>query len=263
MPIAFILAATEAGPMIINRFDVCYIDQGYFGVGASLLQTGRFDPEEVDALTGILRLRRQHHGDGVVALDLGANVGTHTIAWARAMTGWGSVLAVEAQEWVYYALAGNLALNNLFNVTALHAAIGERDGSLMMPVLDPTKPASFGSLELRPKTGEHIGQIPEGSQPVPMVTIDALAPARVDLIKLDIEGMELDALAGAEATVARCQPVIFAERTKCGEVELADWLMGRHYKIHPVGMSFLAIHHDDPILANVTFRTADMQKPPA
>ena len=48
------------------------------------------------------------HGDGVVAVDGGANIGVHTIEWATAMTGWGSVIAIEPQERIYYALAGTL-----------------------------------------------------------------------------------------------------------------------------------------------------------
>jgi hypothetical protein len=49
-------------------------------------------------------LRRQYFKDGVVVIDCGANIGAHTIEWGKRMTGWGSVLAIEAQERIYYAL---------------------------------------------------------------------------------------------------------------------------------------------------------------
>jgi len=45
------------------------------------------------------------------------------------MTGWDHVLSFEAQERLYYAVAGNIARNNCFNVKAIHAAVGNTDGS--------------------------------------------------------------------------------------------------------------------------------------
>jgi FkbM family methyltransferase len=249
--VAFILAATDAGPMIVNRLDVCQTESGFFGIGASLLSTGA-SPEaaEIAGITGLLHLRRQHHGDGVVVMDIGANIGTHALAWGKAMRGWGRVMAVEAQQRVYYALCGNVALNNLFNVTAVHGAVGEANGIITIPELDHERSASFGSLELRRVTGEDIGQTPTSETSVAMFTIDdAMRGGRVDLIKLDIEGMELDALAGAEATVAKYHPVIVAEWTKCGEAPLSAWLTARGYTVHGTGMNTLAVHADDPIRA--------------
>ena len=50
--------------------------------------------------------------------------------------------------------------------------------------------------------------------PVQKIAIDTLELPRVDLIKLDIEGMEMDALAGAAQTVERCQPIVLVETDK-------------------------------------------------
>jgi FkbM family methyltransferase len=254
MTVAFILAATDAGPMIVNRLDFCTTEQGYFGVGASLLSTGKFDHEEVEALTGILTLRRQCYGDGVVALDIGANIGTHTLAWGRAMRDWGSVIAVEAQERVYYALAGNIALNNLFNVRALNAVVGEANGLTRIPVLDHEKPASFGSLELVRRTQEYIGQEPELTEQTIMAKIDTIAPDRVDLIKLDIEGMEIGALHGAVDTIERDHPILFVERAKCGDEELHGLLLAHGYDVHPCGMNYLGVHSTDKTREHIVIR---------
>ena len=46
----------------------------------------------------------------------GANIGVHTVEWARHMYGWGNVIAIEAQERLYYSLCGNISLNNCLNV---------------------------------------------------------------------------------------------------------------------------------------------------
>ena len=89
--LAFILAASNHGTMIVNRFDYRMVgpDSG-IGVGHQILDTAAFDPAEVELAVQLLELRKQHHGDGVVAIDCGANIGVHTIEWAIAMTGWGS-----------------------------------------------------------------------------------------------------------------------------------------------------------------------------
>jgi FkbM family methyltransferase len=263
MPIAFILAATDAGPMILNRFDVCAHEQGYFGVGASLLATGRFDQQDIDGLSGVLQLRRQHHGDGVVALDIGANIGTHTLAWAKLMKGWGEVIAVEAQERVYYALAGNICINNLFNAEAICAVAGETTGLMEIPELDHEKPASFGSLELVKCTEEEIGQTPTKTRRVAMLKIDNIVREhRVDLIKLDIEGMELGALEGARRTIERCQPALFIEWVKCGEAPLRDFLAGYDYEIHMLGPNLLAVHIADPIRDHIVLHAGQKETPP-
>jgi FkbM family methyltransferase len=49
------------------------------------------------------------------------------------MHGWGQVIAIEAQERVYYALAGNIAINNCFNARAMLAAVGNQSGVLRIP----------------------------------------------------------------------------------------------------------------------------------
>jgi len=121
--LAFVLAASNHGTMITNRFDyrMSGPDAG-IGVGYQLLEAGAFDPIEVELALQLIESRRCFHGDGVVAIDCGANIGVHAIEWATAMTGWGSVIAIEPQERIYYALAGNIAIHNCFNAIAMHAA---------------------------------------------------------------------------------------------------------------------------------------------
>src|ERR1700704_1052494 len=159
-PIAFVLAASDYGPLIVNRFDR-YIkkDGSGFGVGYEILGSSTYASEEVALVTGLLGVRRRHFGDGVVAIDCGANIGVHTIEWAKTMTGWGSVLAIEAQERIFYALAGNISLNNCFNARAIHAAVGAASGTMRVPTPDYLASGSFGSLELKQAdSNEFIGQ---------------------------------------------------------------------------------------------------------
>jgi FkbM family methyltransferase len=98
-------------------------------------------------------------------------------------------------------LAGNITLNNCFNARALHAAVAAEDGTMQVPVPDYLAPSSFGSLELKPgQQNEFIGQTIDYSaaatQEIRSLTLDTLAPARLDLVKIDVEGMEQEVLAG-------------------------------------------------------------------
>ena len=257
--LAFVLASSDHGTMIVNRFDYRMINETEgFGVGFQILNTAQFDPEEVKMAVQLLQIRRKHHGDGVIAIDGGANIGVHTIEWAKAMTGWGSVLAVEAQERIYYALAGNVAINNCFTATAINAAISSESGTLQIPNPNYFLPSSFGSLELRQRAGnEFIGQqidYANNTVIVRKVTIDEINLPRVDFIKLDIEGMEMEALEGARQTIDRSVPILLIERIKADGAQLTQWLEGRGYQVMQVGINLLAVHKTDKTLADIVVK---------
>lgn len=249
-PTAFVLASTNHGAMLVNRHDHHTLSDGRgYGVGHQLLETSAFDPGEVDAVLQLLEMRRAHFGDGVIALDCGANVGVHTIEWAQLMYGWGEVAAFEAQERVFYALAGNITLNNCFNARAMWAAVGEEAGLIDVPAPDYFTPSSFGSLEIRQTaTTEFIGQeIDYGrTQSTRMIAIDDLGLTRLDFIKIDIEGMEMEALRGARATIAACRPQMLIERIKADEAALRGFLGEHGYVVFEAGGNLLAVHETDP-----------------
>jgi FkbM family methyltransferase len=249
--VAFVLASSDHGTMIVNRLDYRMLDQrSGIGVGFQILETSSFDASEIDTALSLLGLRRTYFGDGVVALDCGANIGVHTIEWARRMSGWGQVIAIEAQERVFYALAGNIAINNCFNARALNAAVAARPGTMKVPTPDYLTPASFGSLELRPRDGvEFIGQPIDYSEQnavtIPTVSIASLALPRIDLIKIDVEGMEIDALEGAAASLARCHPILIVESIKSDKAKLSEVLVRHGYRLFGMGLNILAIHETD------------------
>lgn len=256
-PVAFVLAASNHGSMIVNRHDQRIMKDGKgYGVGYQILNRSSFDESEVGLVLMLLDLRRRYHGDGVVALDGGANIGVHTLEWARHMHGWGRVLAFEAQEIVYYALAGNIALNNVLNARARLAALGETCGEARVPRPDYFKPSSFGSLELRQRAGtEFIGQAisydAADCDSVPMTSIDALALPRVDLIKLDVEGYEADVLRGARHTLETQKPIMIVEIIKSDRTGIEATFASHGYNVLPIGINILAIHRDDPVLQHI------------
>lgn len=253
-PIAFVLAATNHGTMLVNRNDQKINPQGGgIGVGFEILRNSSCTQDEVDLALHLLTLRRRHFGDGVFAIDCGANIGTHTVEWARLMHGWGQVLAFEAQERIYYALAGNVTLNNCFNARVVFAAVGQTTGQILVPQPNYLAPGSYGSLEFRSSAStEDIGQPidyrAEAALSVPLIAMDDLILSRLDLMKLDIEGMEIEALCGADRLIRKHLPIILVEVIKSDQVAIRDFLQARGYAVFVTGINFLAVHTTDPSL---------------
>lgn len=253
------LASTNHGSLIVNRNDYHMVDdtQGY-GVGWHILCSSSYEAEELSLLLALLDRRHRHFGDEVVAVDGGANIGVHTVEFAKHMYGWGRVLAFEAQELVFYALAGNVALNNCANARARLAALGEKSGEIRVPELDPFLPASFGSLALRdhadnPFIGQEILYDREAGNAVPVITLDSLELERVDLVKLDIEGMESEALRGGRATLERHRPILHVEANRPGaRAELEKFVATLGYRAWPMGLNLLAVHENDPTLGQIS-----------
>ncbi|MGH9417592.1 MAG: FkbM family methyltransferase [Terriglobales bacterium] len=247
---AFVLAATDHGPLILNRFDYKPLgpDEG-IGVGYNLLLNSSYDSQEVGVGLAMLDLARNFRGAGVVAVDCGANLGVMAVEWARAMTGWGRLLAFEAQERIFYALAGNLALNNCFNAEARHAAVGATCGTMRIPIPDYLRPGSFGSLELHPgPENEFIGQEIDyaTTAEIACVTLDSLGLERLDLLKIDVERMELEVLEGARECIRRCRPMMIVESLKSDQTKLQAWLESAGYAVFAMGANFVAVHQTDP-----------------
>ena len=249
---AFVIAPSDHGTMIVNRNDFRQTKSGIIGVGAQILHKQSFDKEEVNLVLGLLSKRRHIYKKNVVALDCGANIGVHTIEWARHMHGWGEVHAFEAQERIYYALAGNIAINNCVNARATWAAIGAKPGTLDVPKVNYDLPSSYGSLELRKSaSNENIGQAisydKSDTYEVPMITLDSVKLAHVDFIKIDVEGMEIDVVRGAAKLLKKHRPMMLIEHIKTDSKALIDMLASFGYRHYTLGINYLAVHESDKI----------------
>jgi FkbM family methyltransferase len=251
--IPFILVSSNHGTLIVNRNDFRMVDEQHgYGVGFQLLNSSSFDQGEIDFVLALLERLKAYHGNGVVAIDCGANIGVHTIEWAKLMHSWGHVLAFEAQERLFYALAGNIAINNCLNASAKFAAVGAECGIINIPEPNYLVPASYGSLELRQTpTTEFIGQPIDYSaaaaRTVEQVSIDSFQFARVDFIKIDVEGMEMDVLMGAQSTLERCKPLLLIEVIKSNPDNIKRLLQTLGYVTYPIEINMLAAHASDPI----------------
>ena len=222
-----------------------------------ILTHSSYDQIEVNLATRLIEKRRQYYKDGVIALDCGANIGVHTIEWAKNMTEWGEVFSFEPQEKIYYALSGNIAINNCFNVTAKNVALGSEIGKIEIPTPNYNKPSSYGSLELKKKkNNEFIGQEIDyqNTKQIDMLSIDSLKLNRIDFIKIDVEGMEEEVLKGSTISINRFCPILLIEHIKSDINSLKNFLEKKNYEIFVVGMNILAIHKEDPTLIDINVK---------
>ena len=178
-------------------------------IGRSLDVYGEWAEGEIDLLFQVLE-------PGDVVVDVGANIGTHTVAFAKKVTDKGVVIAYEPQRLAFQLLCGNVALNALTNVVCRHAAAGDKAGHVMVPALDPRVERNFGAVKV---TGRESGERVEAMR------IDDLGLQRCKLIKVDVEGAETQVLAGARATIAKHRPVLFVENnTQAGSAAILRML---------------------------------------
>ncbi len=207
--------------MIINRFDT--------GVSWQLFLFGTHEAEVVDFGLDLIRECKDVYGEGVNIIDVGANIGTCTIPWAKQCAKWGKVTAFEPQERIYYALAGNIVLNNLMNASAIHGAVSDKSGSILVPKLNYEIASNFGGIAmkdglLRHDPGQPISYDKQNMHNTHCYALDDAGLRRLDILKIDVEGMELDVLKGAEDIISELKPVIITEWIHCGTKPITDIL---------------------------------------
>jgi FkbM family methyltransferase len=191
---------TRYGDMLVPAADTY--------VGRSLIEYGEWTQSEINLLTQLVR-------PGMAIADIGANVGYHTLALAKAV-GNGQVIAIEPQPGIFQLLCANIANNELGNVAALNMAIDEQRDQLDMPPLSYDEPQNYGSLDIRPYIKPE--QVAPQYISVPVQRLDDIVMARnVNLIKLDVEGMELAVLRGAENILKKNRPALFVNNETPGE----------------------------------------------
>lgn len=183
---------TRHGYMCFNPRDVY--------VGRCLATYGEYSESEVSILLQACR-------PGALVLDIGANIGCHTLPMARAVGENGVVIAFEPQRHAFQALCANAALNSLMNVIARNEAVGAAAGVTTVPIMNFNNEQNFAGLQL--------GDWPQGDE-IRVITIDDMDLVACHLMKIDVEGWESAVLEGATKTLQKFKPPIYIENNQQG-----------------------------------------------
>jgi FkbM family methyltransferase len=167
---------------------------------AGLIVRGTLEPPVQEALRRLL-------APGDVFYDVGANVGFFTILGARLVGPEGRVIAFEPVPACARAVARNIALNDFAHAAIREEAVGATSGRAQLLVVGE---ASWSHLA---STGRHADVRAEID--VAVASIDELVEAGEipppDVLKIDTEGAELQAIAGMRATIEQHRPAIVCE----------------------------------------------------
>ncbi len=164
--------------------------------------------------------------ENCVIVDAGANIGLVAIPMAQAVAArHGVVHAFEVQRMMFYALCGSAALNDLETLILYNQALGANLETLAAGQPDYGRPQDFGLYSL-------VGQPEAGPNRVDVVTIDSLGLPRLDFVKIDVEGMEIDVLKGCRNSLKRHQPWCWVEYWKVNVDDIKAQFAGLHYKFY-------------------------------
>jgi FkbM family methyltransferase len=197
---------------------------------------GSYEPELRDIMRTVLPR------DGV-AIDVGANVGWHTLLMARLVGPRGRILAVEANPSVCERLLRNVRLNRLGQIEVVACAAAE--SKRILEFFGP------GADERGSASGHVVADAEEkaGTIRVETCTLDAIVLERqidrIDLLKIDVEGFEWPVLQGAERIIERFRPYIlfefdqaYAPRGGGSAGLLADFFRRHGYRLFSLGRNW-------------------------
>jgi len=167
-------------------------------IGRSLDLYGEFSAFEGNIFSHWLR-------PGQCVVEVGSNIGAHTLHLAKLVGPQGTVYAFEPQRLLFQLLCANVSLNEAFNVQTHHAALGRETGTIRVPALDYSAELNFGGVSL---TSSKRGE------PVPLLKMDSLSVREFHFLKIDVEGMEADVIEGARSSIGKYRPVLYVENDR-------------------------------------------------
>jgi FkbM family methyltransferase len=146
---------------------------------------------------------------GQTVLDIGANYGVFTKLFSELVGPAGRVLAFEPVPETCRTLAAGVRRYGMSNVQVFSNAVSDRAGHLSMTI--PPNSDGYGDNLCCAHVTPPVDS--PDSFTVESLTIDSLHLPRVDFIKIDVEGHELEVLRGCRDTITRCHPALMVEVT--------------------------------------------------
>ena len=206
-----------------------------------------------------LKFIKRHLRRGDTFIDVGANIGAFALPASRIVGPTGRVFAVEASARVFPYLESNLRTNGVTNVTAIHGAAGVQDGGELTFFDAPPQKFGMGS---RAPWNEEKGYTVAARSIDTVLGESGTGNGRVRLLKIDVEGFELDVLRGATALLNGPSPPIvvfefidWAERragTQLGDAQ--RYLIAAGFTLHTLS----AYSAGGPELKNIITEGAEM-----
>jgi FkbM family methyltransferase len=199
-----------------------------------------------------LRRYEQLVKDGAFVFDIGANIGAHTLPFARLVGSTGKVIAFEPTEYAFRKLQLNVSLN-----TFLSSRITTMQMMLVADERDPIPEATYSSwpLErLKDLHEEHLGRL-MSTRGATCRTLDGILDSlklpKIDFVKIDVDGNEHKVLRGASNTLNRFRPIIMMELAPYVYRDNPDDFDNMLTNLWEMGYSFYQMTTGKPIRSDV------------
>lgn len=176
-----------------NRKFKIIIDPKNGYLDAQIYANGLYEPHIVSEIIANI-------SSGNTCLDIGANIGHHTIIMSQCAGDTGKVFAYEPIPKISKQMGESLELNNIKNVTILSDALSNKEGNLALHL----GTTNIGASSL-------IGEGSDDTIAVSVKTLDQYNYKKIDFIKIDVEGYEYNVLLGGEKTIKQSRPKIIFE----------------------------------------------------
>lgn len=228
------------GPIIVNVNDQF--------IGKAFANGEYYDLKHINYLKKLIELKLSTR-DKVVLFDVGGNIGSHSLAFSKLFGRRIQIHAFEAQRPVFHMFCGTMALNNVNNVICHLSAVSDKDGEVLEIQLPDYESANnFGGLELIPAAKSDNQNMNKSSlvQKVQTIRIDTLNEW-IDIIKMDIEGMEDRALAGARQSIEKCRPFCLVEIAKTDAEFVFGFFDSLDYKRIDIGRDCIFIPKENEV----------------
>lgn len=178
-------------------------------------ESGRLDHDQ-----NMLPLLKEFIKNGDVVLDIGAFIGDHTIYYSKLVGDNGSVIAFEPNRDSFFCLEHNLKAYK--NVELINSAIGKEYGFVR-------------TVDVLGNIGMNF-LIPDNLGGIVIYSLNQMEIDRIDFIKIDVEGFELDVLIGAKETINKFKPIMVIEindatlsRQGISRNDIFAWLQENNY----------------------------------
>ena len=217
---------TKFGKIVVNVNDQyigkAFLNQNYWGL------------DDILAISKILEIKCKNK-DKILFYDVGANIGSHSLALSNIFNNKIFIRAFEAQSNICKMFEETIAINQINNIKLYNKAVSDKNNEVVKIELpDYSKFNNFGGFELsKPfKNSDNFDMKKSGLlEEVTTIKLDTF-DEEIDLIKIDIEGMEDVAINGAKNLIIKFRPFLFIELLKTKNDDVISFFKKNDYRIY-------------------------------
>ena len=235
---------TQFGKIIININDQF--------IGKSFLNQKYWGLQDIETISKIIEFKCKKKNK-IVLYDVGANIGTHSIALSNIFKNKIVIRAFEAQSNIYEMFNQSIKINNLNNIELYHNAVSDKNDEIIrIDLPDYSKQNNFGGLELlKPFQNSDKNKKKKSGifEDIKSIKLD-IFNEEVDFIKIDVEGMENLVLKGSKNLIVNHRPFLFMELLKSKLEDVTEFFKDKDYNIYSKGMDAFII----PVESKVNFK---------